>query len=58
MTLHGTTWQTHADAFLDEISRRDKDRQTALDALTNLTRRHPDLDTDPDLTVARLSLLR
>ena len=58
MTLHGTTWQTHVDSFLDEISRRDKDRQAALDALTNLTRRHPDLDTDPDLTVARMSLLR
>ena len=46
------------DGALDEIARRDRDRQTALDALTNLTRRHPDLDTDPDLTVARLSLLR
>lgn len=55
---HGITWTKQADAFIDEISRRDKDRQTALDALTNLTRRHPDLDTDPDLTVARLSLLR
>lgn len=58
MTIHGTTWQTHADAFLDEISRRDKDRQTALDALTNLTRRHPHLDTDPDMLTARLALLR
>ena len=56
--MHGTTWARQADAFIDEISRRDKDRQTALDALTNLIRRHPDLDTDPDLTVARLSLLR
>ena len=55
---HGITWTTTVDAFLDEISRRDQDRQTALDALTNLIRRHPDLDTDPDLTVARLSLLR
>lgn len=55
---HGITWQAQADSFLDEISRRDKDRQTALDALTNLTRRHPDLDDDPDLTLARLTLLR
>ena len=55
---HGITWTAQADAFIDEISRRDKDRQTALDALTNLIRRHPDLDDDPDLTVARLSLLR
>lgn len=55
---HGITWTAQADAFIDEISRRDKYRQTALDALTNLTRRHPDLDTDPDLTLARLTLLR
>lgn len=55
---HGITWQAQADAFIDEISRRDKDRQTALDALTNLTRRHPDLDADPDMLTARLALLR
>lgn len=42
--MHGITWTTTIDA--------------ALDALTNLTRRHPDLDTDPDLTLARLALLR
>lgn len=58
MVTTDTTWAERLNGALDEISRRDKDRQTALDALTNLTRRHPDLDTDPDLTVARLILLR
>lgn len=57
-SLHGTTWQNHADAFLDEISRRDRERQTALDALTALIRTHPDLEHDEDLTAARIALLR
>ena len=56
--LHGTTWQRHVDAFLDEISRRDHERQAALDALTALIRRRPDLERDPDVTTARLALLR
>lgn len=55
---HGTTWRVQADAFLDEISRRDHDRQTALDALHDLIRQHPDLETNTHLTVARLALLR
>ena len=58
MTLHGTTWQTHVDSFLDEISRRDKERQTALDALTALIRNRPELEHDNDLTTARIALLR
>lgn len=56
--MHGTTWARQADAFIDEISRRDKERQTALDALTALTRRHPDLEDDTDLVTARMCLLR
>ncbi len=55
---HGITWTTTVDAFLDELTRRDHDRQTALDALTTLTRRHPDLEHDPDLLTARIALLR
>lgn len=55
---HGTTWAAQADAFLDEISRRDHDRQTALDSLHDLIREHPDLETNTHLTVARLALLR
>ena len=57
-SLHGTTWQNHVNAFLDEISRRDHERQTALDALTALIRNHPELEQDDDLTTARIALLR
>lgn len=55
---HGTTWHGTVNAFLDELNRRDTDRQSALDALTRLARQHPELDTDADLTEARLALLR
>ncbi len=55
---HGATWTGMVDAFLDEQIRQDKERQAALDALNRLTRRHPDLDQDPDLTIARMALLR
>lgn len=57
-SLHGTTWQNHVDAFLDEISRRDRERQAALDALTALIRNRPDLENDEDLTAALIALLR
>lgn len=56
--MHGVTWAAQADAFLDEISRRDRDRQSALDALTRLTRRRPELEADTDLCQARMALLR
>lgn len=46
------------DGAFDEISRRDHDRQTALDALHDLIRDHPDLEDDTNLTIARLALLR
>lgn len=46
------------DGALDEISRRDKERQTALDALTALIRNRPELEHDNDLTTARIALLR
>lgn len=55
---HGITWTAQADAFIDEISRRDQDRQTALDALTALIRNRPELEHDNDLTTARIALLR
>lgn len=54
----GITYARTIDAALDEISRRDRERQAALDALNSLTRRHPDLEADVDLTVARLALQR
>lgn len=54
----GITYARTIDAALDEISRRDRERQAALDALNSLTRRHPDLEGDLDLTVARLALQR
>ena len=54
----GVTWETILNGALDDISRRDRERQTALDALTHLTRTHPDLEDDTDLTTARLALLR
>lgn len=54
----GPTYAATIDAALDEISRRDRERQAALDALTRLTRHHPELEADTDLTVARLALQR
>lgn len=56
--MHGITWTATVDAALDEISRRDKDRQTALDALTALIRNRPELEHDNDLVTARMCLLR
>lgn len=54
----GTTWQRTLDAALDDIARRDKERQTALDALTALIREHPDIENDPHMVNARMALLR
>lgn len=55
---HGTTWHQKVDAFLDELNRRDRDRQDALDALTQFTKKHPELDDDTDLLKARIALIR
>jgi hypothetical protein len=54
----GTTWQRTLDAALDDIARRDKERQTALDALTDLIRDHPDIENNPHMVNARMALLR
>lgn len=53
----GTTWETVLNGALDEILRRDRERQAALDALTNMARKHPELEDDRDLTAARMALL-
>lgn len=54
----GITYARTIDATLDEISRRDRERLAALDALTRLVRRCPDLEVDVDLATARLALQR
>lgn len=54
----GMTWEATLNGALDEILRRDRERQAALDALTNMARKHPGLEGDRDLTAARMALLK
>ncbi len=55
----GITQRVTMDAALDEISRLQKlcsSRDDALDNLADFMIKHPEHDTDPDLTLARIAL--
>lgn len=52
----GVTWATTLDAALDEISRLQTERDNALDALLELSKRLPWLESDEHFTLACLAL--
>jgi hypothetical protein len=53
----GTTCQRTLDAALDEIGRLHMERDNALDALLELSKQHPELESNLHFTLACLALL-
>jgi hypothetical protein len=52
----GITQSVTNDAALDHISGLHHNRDDALDHLADFMIKHPEHDTDPDLTLARIAL--
>nr|WP_274635546.1 hypothetical protein [Microbacterium bovistercoris] len=53
----GATWTATLDAALDEISRRGREQDNALEAITAFLRQHPEFEQDEHLSIARMALL-
>lgn len=52
----GRTWEATLNGALDKISELQRDRDDALDAVADFMMAHPEHDTDPNLTIARIAL--
>lgn len=53
----GLTWSRTLDGALDHIAAQHTCMSNALDDIADFLREHPEHDTDPHLTAARIALL-